>query len=449
MTSPAYTIYDAISTGPGTAVVAIRRLEKSYHSITVQVRAINATAGVYAPQWYDSYQREFVLNWDADEWRIPIRVNALLGVGQTIGVVVEQIRTFGNSNPVWARKAAYVAGLGTTGLILSPDLPTGAVSVLAGTLPRREVPSAYAKTFNSNLIDGFTATDSGFDSTGKPCWKTQLGHGRAQSNGEVGMYTDASLHGTKPLLVEGGVRVLQADKLPVPIRYSGRDWAYSASVITTETLFKMGYGWSEAIITLDPKAVGSWPAFWGKRTPHWSWPPELDHLEICMNGSSNPAPFFTQWHKDANGIGQNHGTKINLAGILGAFDFGKAHSFAVHWTPDYMEWIIDGVMVHSQPTTIKVEAISADPMVDTRLYLKLNVALGGQAGTVGDATLPAKMAVHQVTVYEPKTAVVVPPPVVVPPVVVPPVVVPPVGVVPTVIASWVGSDGVKLSLVRG
>lgn len=394
--TPEVAIYD-VQVGPNQTqvYVPVRVAQRTGYTFTLRYRVTGAK-GVAGPSHSRQGQGgEFILAHDVDEWLIPVELARPLQPGEAVKVELTDPRAYG----AWT--VALKKPVATISRKAAAKRPTGGVAVQAGSLPQRRRPPAYRETFRSDLLKDFQASDSGYDAAGRPIWKTQLGHGRTQDNGELGIATDPMLHaGVRPFQIIDGRRALVAEVLPSPIRYKGKDWRYSSPVLTTETFFRMGYGWSEARLSLDPKP-GLWPAFWAKPSPHWIWPPELDHLEVAFKGArpAEVSPFFTQWWR-RGGKPAMRGVNVNVHALFPDWRWQDFHTYAVHWTPEVTEWIIDGVLVHSQPTEIKLGAQDGAEQ-DGKLYLKLNVAVGGQAGAPTPASFPARMRIEHVAVWEP------------------------------------------------
>lgn len=257
--------------------------------------------------------------------------------------------------------------------------------------PSRFVPKGMKRVFYSNFIDGFCATDSGYGPNGRRCWKTRHDHGRTQpANAEVGLYADpAIIPGSNPFPIVDGKRVLRAHRLDKPVQWEGKQWKYSAVVLTTRTLWSGQYGYYELRAKL-PTVTGSWPAWWGLPTDG-TWPPENDHFEL-FNKIAAPAEGITYTqHWMVGGRRKLYaGTVPMAAHKLGKLD--DWHTYGVLITPKRYQRFIDGVMVFDQPNS-----------VNTPMYMLLDIAVGGSAiggAPPDDQPFVADMVLDYVAAWE-------------------------------------------------
>jgi hypothetical protein len=395
---PVLTIHDVQKLpGQPRVMVPVRRVQRSRYTCTIVVK-LGWPENYPDPRKWGAETKEIIIPWNVDEVLVPFDLLHEFKDNSRVRATLQTKRVYAANQVEISKATAYI-----TAAKVQP-LPPVQRSIIHGEYPVHAPPSAYREAFYSNLIDGFEATDSGFTPDGRPCWKSQLGHGRAQKNGELGIATDPALHasyGAMPWIVEGGKRVLQAQKLESPITYNGREWRYSGPMLTTETLFRTGYGWIEARIAFDG-AQGTWPAFWMKCSPHWIWPPEEDILEWSFANAdiTQNLPFFTQWWRSDESP-EYAGAHVNLWEIIPGFNPSEMHVYALHWTAQMKEWFVDGILIHSQPNRNFLGSIHRRADQDGRMYLKLNIAVGGRGGTPDDSKFPSKMMVDHVRVWEP------------------------------------------------
>lgn len=203
---------------------------------------------------------------------------------------------------------------------------------------------------------------------------------------------------------------------------SAREVKYNSGSVRTEGKQEFLYGRIEARMKL-PKGKGVFPAFWmlgadfhmdGRVNPKhgYDWPStgEIDIMEMIgtdnEEGKANSnrkvygTPHF--YYSDAIDSGKDGSygyisstTKKTVVDELGGNlsindDFYDSfHIFGINWTPDYIEWYVDGIVYNR----IKFSDPN-DPDNDKRLkaaakslnrpqYLQLNLATGGN--WVGDA----------------------------------------------------------------
>jgi beta-glucanase (GH16 family) len=396
-TFPVLAIHDVQKIrGQSRVMVPVRRLNASLYTCTIQVK-LGWPENYPDPRKWGKHSKEIIVPWNADEVLVPFDLPQDFDDTSKVRAVLQTKRVYAENQIEIAKADAYITSATVT------RLPPVEQSIVHGDYPIHRPPESYREAFFSNLVDGFEATDSGLTKDGKPCWKSQLGHGRTQKNGELGIATDPSLHasyGAMPWIIENGKRVLQAQKLEVPISYKGKEWYYSGPMLTTETLFHAGYGWIEARIAFDG-VQGTWPAFWMKCSPHWIWPPEEDILEWAFPkaDAAQNLPFFTQWWR-GDGSSKYAGAHVNLWEIIPGFDPTEMHSYALHWTDKLQEWFVDGILVHSQPNRNLIGSIHDAANQKGKMYLKLNIAVGGQGGTPDDAKFPSKMTVDHVRAWQ-------------------------------------------------
>ncbi|KQX18238.1 glycoside hydrolase [Sphingomonas sp. Root50] len=154
---------------------------------------------------------------------------------------------------------------------------------------------------------------------------------------------------------------------------------YSSGLITTKCSFEQAYGYFE-IRARWTGGKGIWPAFW-LLPAKGGWPPEIDILEAH---GDKPGTVFQSLHSK---LQKSITRKVTMAGTADQF-----HLYAVLWTPERLDYYIDGVRTASIPTT----ADAGQPM-----YLLANLAIGGKwpgdpdAGTV----MPARMEIDHIRVW--------------------------------------------------
>jgi beta-glucanase (GH16 family) len=157
-----------------------------------------------------------------------------------------------------------------------------------------------------------------------------------------------------------------------------------------------------------PDVSGMWPAFWmrPRDTVYGSWPRsgEIDILEYA-----GPTP--TSWN-DRRIVHDLHywsGTSPTGKGSAnGQMRVSEAwldefHTFAVEWDEDGFRWFVDGRLTHearrgSTPWAAP-DAPSPAPF-DQAFFITLNLQVGGWAGAVDDAAMPAAFEVDWVRVYQ-------------------------------------------------
>lgn len=169
---------------------------------------------------------------------------------------------------------------------------------------------------------------------------------------------------------------------------------YTSGKLTTRqpqlATFAQGYGYFEARIKA-PTGKGLWPAFWlvgedityaGPRKAG-----EIDVMEVLGDRSRE-----VQQH--AHGPDLDFGSAVTLPEGQSVADW---HTYAVHWTPSRIEWLVDG---HATQNMTKEQA-GEGWVFSHPFYILLNLAVGGDWPGTPDATatFPATMLIDYVRVY--------------------------------------------------
>ncbi|MFT5889979.1 MAG: beta-glucanase (GH16 family) [Dokdonia sp.] len=229
-------------------------------------------------------------------------------------------------------------------------------------------------------------------------WKFDIGTGsNGWGNAELQYYTDrpenVSLDGEGNMVITARREAFQGSP-------------FTSARINTRGTVEQQYGRFQARIQM-PGGRGVWPAFWmlgsnieaepddDPATVVWPFAGEIDITE--MRGQE---PFKT--------IGSIHGPGYSAGGaISGEFDLiddrfdAGFHVFTIDWTPDYIDYFIDGVRFNR---INKNDIPEGEDWVfdDQPFFMLLNVAVGGNfVGFPVDATpLPQRMIVDYVRVYK-------------------------------------------------
>ena len=170
---------------------------------------------------------------------------------------------------------------------------------------------------------------------------------------------------------------------------------YTSAKITTRrtqsALFAQQYGQFEARIKM-PTGKGLWPAFWliGENLT-WAGAEKAGEIDVMEVLGDEPRKV----EQHAHGPGLDFGGPSVLPPGQSATDW---HTYAIHWTPDRIDWQIDGRPTGSLTRT---EAGDAGWVFDHPFYLALNMAVGGGwPGAPNQETVfPETMLVDFVRVY--------------------------------------------------
>lgn len=172
---------------------------------------------------------------------------------------------------------------------------------------------------------------------------------------------------------------------------------YTSARITTQGNFSQTYGRFEANIRL-PVGQGLWPAFWmlGDDIAWEGWP-QSGEIDILENIGSEPNVVHGTIHgpgySGGDGIG---GSYYNPGGNWFNDTF---HIFAVEWSPNHIEWFVDG----NSYQTFTPETLGGREWVfNNDFFMILNVAVGGgfPGSPNGSTSFPQQMLVDYVAVYE-------------------------------------------------
>lgn len=137
---------------------------------------------------------------------------------------------------------------------------------------------------------------------------------------------------------DNSLRTVEGGSLVLTAREQGGKWTTGA--VWSEDHFYFTYGYVEARIKCNWQ-LGTFPAFW--MMPHGfvdaDWP-ECGEIDI-WEAAKNPATS----HHTAHGVWSNY----NGYGGWGnpqPIDYAEAHTYALEWTPNSLEWFVDGKSAH-------------------------------------------------------------------------------------------------------
>ena len=173
---------------------------------------------------------------------------------------------------------------------------------------------------------------------------------------------------------------------------------YTSARLKTQGLFTTAYGRIEARLKL-PIGDGLWPAFWmlGDNIGAVGWP-TCGEIDIMENLGQDPTRVY----------GTLHGPGYSGAqGLQGAYPLPNGqlfsddyHVVAVDWSPDRIEWSVDG-HVYSTCTPATIPPGTRWVFNGAPFFLILNVAVGGSWPGNPDAStvFPQTLYVDYVRVY--------------------------------------------------
>ncbi len=137
------------------------------------------------------------------------------------------------------------------------------------------------------------------------------------------------------------------------------DRPYTTGLVTTQGLFRQKYGYFE-IRAKVPKGRGFWPAFWLMPTSG-RWTSEIDIGEFRGHLTDTVHYAFHYGNRLRNENGYTAQLPVDLS--------ADYNNFAVLWTPERIDYLLNGQVMHS------VSDPEAVRNADSDMFLILNLAL--------------------------------------------------------------------------
>lgn len=245
------------------------------------------------------------------------------------------------------------------------------------SLDRSNLTQTFSDDFNSlSLRNGSTGTwDAKF------WWAPEKG-ANLPGNSELQWYINPAYGPTSsvnPFSVSNGVLTITAQTAPDALKPQLEGHNYTSGMLTTHSSFAQTYGYFEIRADM-PDDQGVWPAFW-LLPEDGSWPPELDVVE--MRGQDKNT-VHTTVHSSATGQHTIESTAVNVPSTDGF------HNYGVLWDKDQIVWYFDDVAVARADTPADMH----DPM-----YMLVNLAVGGPAGTPGNLDQGSEMKIDYIKAY--------------------------------------------------
>lgn len=230
-----------------------------------------------------------------------------------------------------------------------------------------------------------------FDGNGLPDpkkWDYQAG-GDGWGNSELQFYTKARQENAR---VEKGNLVITARKE----EFQGRK--YTSARLVSKGRGDWTYGYIEIRAKL-PRGKGTWPAIWMLASDGKGGWPQSGEIDIMEHVGFDPGRIHASIHTKAF----NHlaGTQ-KTATIMTPDAMDAFHTYAIHWTSQFVQAFVDGKPYFRFDNPKK--SVAEWPF-DSPFYLLLNVAVGGTWGGkegVDDSIWPQAMLVDFVRVYDRK-----------------------------------------------
>lgn len=214
-----------------------------------------------------------------------------------------------------------------------------------------------------------------------------------QGNGEQQIYVDPGYRGThakplglNPFVMKDGRLEITASRTPAELRPHLFDREFISGLLTSRPSFTQKFGFFEIRARL-PAGKALWPAFW-LLPEDKSWPPEIDVFEVV--GQQPDLIVQTVHWRDPSAGGQRKasGCRTRLPTASSQY-----HQYGVMWDEARLTYYID---------RLPVAEIATPPGLDKKMYLLMNLAVGGSM--VGradqDTPLPAAMSIDWVAAYQ-------------------------------------------------
>ncbi len=243
--------------------------------------------------------------------------------------------------------------------------------------PDIKVPAGYSLVwhdeFDGNALDTSkwnyqTGTkDNYYGNQGPDYW----------GNSELQYYTDSG----NVFVRDGSLEIIAKKE-----RRGDRD--YTSGRIVTRDKASWTFGYMEAKMKL-PKGNGMWPAFWMLPQPNshassnndyggWAANGEIDIMEAkgrLQNKVDTTLHFGGYWPQNTY---RSHETTLSS-------DIDEWHTYAVEWTAEYIEWIVDGKSAFKLTNDSWYTVASNEPSApfDKPFYILFNFAVGGTYDPAG------------------------------------------------------------------
>lgn len=233
-----------------------------------------------------------------------------------------------------------------------------------------------------------------FDYQGMPDpekWNYDLGN-HQWANRELQAYTNRSAN----VRVENGRLIMQARK------EQDGERSYTSVRMTTYDRQAWQYGYFEIRAKL-PDGQGSWPALWfmpvsSRQGVRWPLCGEIDLMEhTTVHQDDLVYSLHSQKRNHMRPKPEQYTTSVHREGVCRDF-----HRFGLEWTPEYIEYFLDGESVCRYEKGIDPEERTQEAWpYDQPFYLIMNIAVGGfMGGPVNDSDLPFTMEVDYVRVFQ-------------------------------------------------
>lgn len=249
-----------------------------------------------------------------------------------------------------------------------------------------------------------------FDVDGQPdanYWTYDLG----KRNNEDQLYT------TKNAWVKDGNLVIEARKEDT--QDGAKTYHYTSSSIASrnqkegDNVSAWSYGRFEVRAKL-PCQLGCWPAIWMLGTDNgmeWPYSGEIDIMEYYPSGGEEALHANLAWGTEKRWTAQWSSKIKKLSDLVAKNPNWKNeyHVWRMDWDKDFIKLYVDDELLNSTNLNSTVNPYVQDrcwienynPFRDHKMYLLLNLALGGDNGGSLDSTqFPCQYLVDYVRIYQ-------------------------------------------------
>jgi|SRR3954470_1702626 beta-glucanase (GH16 family) len=227
-------------------------------------------------------------------------------------------------------------------------------------------------------------------------WTPDVGGGiTGWGNNELQYYTRSG----NAFLDGAGNLVIEAARAPERLDCWYGTCEYVSAKVTTKYRFAQRYGVFEARMKA-PVGKGLWVSFWllGNDLDVVGFPAagEIDIAETLGD-----RPQVVEQHVQAPGSDPDDPERRFKWGdehvLPAGQSFADWHTYAVRWTPDLIEWQVDGQPIR----TLTKDMAGKSWVFDKPFFILLNLSVGGEwPGSPNDETVfPARLVVDYVRVY--------------------------------------------------
>lgn len=205
------------------------------------------------------------------------------------------------------------------------------------------------------------------DALNKDNWNYDIGNGGqvfGWGNNECQYYTDH----TDNVRVSDGNLVITAKAEKFQPEGGTLTYRYTSGRVNTKNLQSFKYGKIEARIKVSA-VDGLWPAFWmlGYHQKGWPYCGELDILETWNKNQF--AQGAVHW---VNEDGNRPTSDTCVSAMKQMVNKEEWHIYGITWTPEQIEWTLDGEVFKTFPLTENHKSELKQPF-----YIILNMAVGG------------------------------------------------------------------------